>query len=391
LRYSGAAVVVFPFGRTQPLLWSLLNSWPSNCFASVMNFSNPAKFCPRILDHLTDAVLLFDPACRLAYINLAGEMLFAVSARQVLDMRARDLFGLSDRSIESDLRRAMEDGETLTKRNISLGSASHAVTVSLTIVPLLEQEKPEAVLIQIEQVDRHLRISMEEQIMAQQNAARMLMRGLAHEIKNPLGGIRGSAQLLERELIEPELREYTQIIMEESDRLQSLVDRMLGPNKPLTRGLINIHKVLERVRQLVQVETPAGVVVDRDYDPSIPLLEGDGDLLIQAILNIVRNAAQAVGDRGHILIRTRIHRQVTIGHRRNRMAVKIEVEDDGPGIKPEIMGQIFYPMVSGRAEGTGLGLSIAQSLINQHGGLIECSSEPGHTVFSIFLPLEEGT
>lgn len=344
----------------------------------------------RILDHLTDAVLLFDGECRLIYINLAGEMLFAVSARQVKGMRARELLGLSDRRIEADFRRALQRGETLTKRNQALGAPSHPVTVNLTIVPVLEKDRAETVLVQIEQVDRHLRISMEEQILAQQNAARMLLRGLAHEIKNPLGGIRGSAQLLQRELDDEDLREYTQIIMDESDRLQSLVDRMLGPNKPLIMEPINIHKVLERVRQLVQVEARAGVLLERDYDPSIPLVQGDGDLLIQAILNIVRNAAQAVGARGHIVIRTRIHRQVTIGHKRNRLAVKIDIQDDGPGIPPELMGQIFYPMVTGRAEGTGLGLSIAQSLINQHGGLIECSSAPGNTIFSIFLPLELG-
>jgi two-component system nitrogen regulation sensor histidine kinase GlnL len=294
--------------------------------------------------------------------------------------------------MESDFKRALTKGESLTKRNLALGTPAHPITVNLTIVPIQEKDtdRAEAVLVQLEQVDRHLRISMEEQILAQQNAARMLLRGLAHEIKNPLGGIRGSAQLLQRELASEELREYTQIIMDESDRLQSLVDRMLGPNKPLLLEPINIHKVLERVRQLVQVEAPAGVSIERDYDPSIPLVNGDGDLLIQAILNIVRNAAQAVGVRGRILIRTRIHRQVTIGNKRNRLVVKIDVEDDGPGIPDALMGQIFYPMVTGRAEGTGLGLSIAQSLINQHGGLIECNSEPGHTVFSIFLPLEMG-
>lgn len=348
----------------------------------------PTDPAARILDHLTDAVLLFDADCRLQFINLAGEMLFAVSARHVMGMRAREILGLSDRSIETDFKRALQDGETLTKRNLVLGSPSLPITVNLTMVPILEKDQAEGVLVQIEQVDRHLRISMEEQMLAQQNAARMLLRGLAHEIKNPLGGLRGAAQLLQRELIEEELREYTQIIMDESDRLQSLVDRMLGPNKPLARESINIHKILERVRQLVQVETPSAVRLERDYDPSIPLVDGDGDLLIQAILNIVRNAAQAVGKRGRILIRTRIHRQVTIGHRRNRLAVKIDVEDDGPGIPPALMSQIFYPMVTGRADGTGLGLSIAQTLINQHGGLIECTSEPGHTVFSIFLPLE---
>ena len=343
----------------------------------------------RILDHLADAVLLFDPSFRLVYINVAGEMLFAVSARQVLGARAREIFLPNEKTIERDLARALRDAESLTKRNVALGLPSRVATVNLTITPMLEQDKPLAVLVEIEQVDRHLRISMEEQLLAQQNAARMLLRGLAHEIKNPLGGLRGAAQLLDRELADEELREYTRIIMEESDRLQSLVDRMLAPNKPPRKSRLNIHRVLERVRQLVQVEAPDDVVIERDYDPSIPMVDGDSDQLIQAILNIVRNAAQAVGQRGRIVIRTRIHRQVTIGHRRNRLAVKIDVVDDGPGIKPEIQGQIFYPMVTGRADGTGLGLSIAQSLIHQHGGLVECSSTPGNTVFSIFLPLEK--
>ena len=353
-----------------------------------MNFADTASLYPRILDHLTDAVLLFDPSCRLVYINMAGEMLFAVSSRQVLGMRAKEIFLLFDRTIEQDLRRTLKEGESLTKRNLALGLPSQSATVNLTIAPMLEQDRPIAALVQIEQVDRHLRISMEEQLLAQQNAARMLLRGLAHEIKNPLGGLRGAAQLLERELADEELREYTKIIMEESDRLQLLLDRMLAPNKPPRKSRLNIHRVLERVRQLVQVEAPVGVVIELDYDPSIPMVNGDSDQLIQAILNIVRNAAQAVGFKGRIVIRTRIHRQVTIGHRRNRMAVKLEIVDDGPGIPPELLGQIFYPMVTGRADGTGLGLSIAQSLINKHGGLVECSSEPGNTVFSVYLPLE---
>lgn len=388
MRHYGAMIDSTSWGNGHSSRARTRSNLASKLLRKGMKPTAPIDPASRILDHLTDAVLLFDERCCLQFINLAGEMLFAVSARHVMGMRAREIFGLSDRSIETDFKRALQDGETLTKRNLVLGSPSLPITVNLTMVPILEKDQAEGVLVQIEQVDRHLRISMEEQMLAQQNAARMLLRGLAHEIKNPLGGLRGAAQLLQRELIEEELREYTQIIMDESDRLQSLVDRMLGPNKPLARESINIHKILERVRQLVQVETPSAVRLERDYDPSIPLVDGDGDLLIQAILNIVRNAAQAVGKRGRILIRTRIHRQVTIGHRRNRLAVKIDVEDNGPGIPPELMSQIFYPMVTGRADGTGLGLSIAQTLINQHGGLIECTSEPGHTVFSIFLPLE---
>ena len=164
---------------------------------------------------------------------------------------------------------------------------------------------------------------------------------------------------------------------------------MLAPNKPPNKSLLNIHRVLERVRQLVQVEAPAGVQLIRDYDPSMPAIYGDGDQLIQAILNVVRNAAQVLQEKGKIIIRTRIHRQVTIGLNRHPLVAKIDIIDDGPGIKPELLNQIFYPMVTGRAEGTGLGLSIAQSLISQHGGLVECESKPGETVFSIFLPLEK--
>jgi len=353
-----------------------------------MNDAHLSSTYLRILDHLTNAVLLFNPDCRLEYINMAGEMLLSVSARQVTGMRFAELFLLQEQDLEKDLRQTLQHGVSLIRRNLSIGSPTHPITVNVTMTPMHEHEPPVGVVVEIEQVDRHIRISMEEQLLAQHNAARMLLRGLAHEIKNPLGGLRGAAQLLDRELMDAELREYTRIIMEESDRLQSLVDRMLAPNKPPRKNPLNIHRVLERVRQLVQVEAPAGVIIERDYDPSIPLFNGDSDQLIQAILNIVRNAAQAVGQQGTITLRTRIHRQVTIGFRRNRIAARIEIVDNGPGIKPELLGQIFYPMVTGRADGTGLGLSIAQSLINQHGGLVECASVPGNTVFSIFLPLE---
>ena len=353
-----------------------------------MKEPNSLSFYRRILDNLTDAVLLFDASLSLVYINMSGEMLFAVSARHVLGSAAQSVFASSDSSLDADMRRVMESGASLTKRNIVLALPSYPTTVNVSLTPILDDLSP-SVLVQVQQVDRHLRISMEEQLLAQQNAAKMLLRGLAHEIKNPLGGLRGAAQLLDQELGDEEQREYTRIIIEESDRLQSLVDRMLAPNQPPQISQLNIHRVLERVRQLVQVEAPPEVRLVRDYDPSIPNLYGDANQLIQAILNVVRNAAQAVGKQGEIIIRTRIHRQVTIGHQRHPLAVKIDVIDDGPGIKPEIMNQIFYPMVTGRADGTGLGLSIAQSLISQHGGLVECSSLPGKTVFSIFLPLEK--
>ena len=345
------------------------------------------SFYRRILDHLSDAVLLFDDSLRLRYMNSAGEMMFGLSARQVQDTKLLNVLFAEDQLSETEFRHIVDSGISLTKRNILLSQLNRSMTVNVNVTPLFSEKNP-GVLLQVQQVDRHLRVSMGEHLLVQQNAAKMLLRGLAHEIKNPLGGLRGAAQLLDRELPEEELREYTRIIIEESDRLQSLVDRMLAPNKPPRKSLLNIHRVMERVRQLVQVEAPSGVNIVRDYDPSIPDVLGDSDQLIQAILNIVRNALQAVGGTGEIVLQTRIHRQVTIGHRRSPLAVRIDIVDNGPGIDPDLLQQIFYPMVTGRGEGTGLGLSIAQSLINQHGGLVECSSSPGHTVFSIFLPLE---
>jgi two-component system nitrogen regulation sensor histidine kinase GlnL len=213
---------------------------------------------------------------------------------------------------------------------------------------------------------------------------------LAHEIKNPLGGLRGAAQLLDLELHDPELKEYTQIIIAESDRLQGLMDKMLGPNKLPNKKALNIHEVLERVRQLVQAESSGSLTIRNDYDPSIPDIHADKDQLIQAFLNIAKNAVQAMEGKGNIIFKTRIHRQMSIGRKRYKLAVKCDIIDNGPGIDADMMSQIFYPMITGRAEGTGLGLSIAQALINQHNGLIECNSEPGNTVFSIFLPMEAG-
>ncbi|MGZ4995810.1 MAG: nitrogen regulation protein NR(II), partial [Methylobacter sp.] len=251
--------------------------------------------------------------------------------------------------------------------------------------PLLKNEQVNEILVELQQVDSHLRISKEERLLTQQNTARLLVRGLAHEIKNPLGGLRGAAQLLDLELTDPELKEYTRIIIAESDRLQGLMDKMLGPNKLPNKKALNIHEVLERVRQLVQVES--SLTIKSDYDPSIPDILADKDQLIQAILNIAKNAVQALNGKGDITIKTRIHRQVTIGRKRYKLAVKCDIIDNGPGIDADMMNQIFYPMITGRADGTGLGLSIAQALINQHNGLIECTSEPGNTVFSIFLPI----
>ncbi|MGR9100865.1 MAG: nitrogen regulation protein NR(II) [Gammaproteobacteria bacterium] len=344
----------------------------------------------RILENLNEAVLLFDRELKLTYINTAGEVLFADSARHLVGMSADVLFRTSDPAIANDLLQSLTLGEALVDRELSLELAEKSVVINFSSTPLYNGDVLSDILVELLSVDRHLRISQEEQLLAQQSTARMLVRGLAHEIKNPLGGLRGAAQLLESELSDPELKEYTEIIIAESDRLQGLMDKMLGPNTPPNKTLINIHEILERVRQLVQVEITGKVAILQDYDPSLPAIKADRNMIIQVILNIVRNAVQAVGSNGEIILKTRICRQMTLGRKRYKLAEKIDVIDNGPGIKPEMTGKIFYPMITSRAEGTGLGLSIAQSLVNQHDGIIECNSSPGKTIFSIYLPLENG-
>jgi two-component system nitrogen regulation sensor histidine kinase GlnL len=235
-------------------------------------------------------------------------------------------------------------------------------------------------------MDQQLRAVREERLIEQQQANRELIRNLAHEIKNPLGGIRGSAQLLERELTSTQLREYTQVIIQEADRLQDLMNRLLTSHRIMQPGPVSIHDVLERVRRLIEAEFP-GVVLRRDYDISLPDLTGDREQLIQAILNIVRNAAQAVSGQGEVILRTRARRQVTLAKRRYRLALELQVEDNGPGIPEDIREKIFFPLVSGREGGSGLGLSLAQSFVQQHHGLIEVDSRPGRTVFAVLLPI----
>jgi two-component system nitrogen regulation sensor histidine kinase GlnL len=235
-----------------------------------------------------------------------------------------------------------------------------------------------------------MRLARDENMLDRQAANRAVMRGLAHEIKNPLGGLRGAAQLLERELPDKSLKEYTRIIIHEADRLRNLVDRMMGPHQPLKKKPVNLHEILEHVRKLMLVEVPVGLTLERQYDPSLPEFKGEPEQLIQAVLNIVRNSAEAIEYKGVIHLRTRIERSFTIGQKRHRLVLRTDIEDNGPGIPEEIREHIFYPMVTAKPGGTGLGLSIAQDIVTKHGGLIECDSRPGLTVFSIYLPLENG-
>ena len=341
----------------------------------------------RILDNLNTAILLFDSELMLTYINPTGEILLADSSHHLVGQSADELFKYSDPSLLINVKQSLLMAEPLVDRALTLNRISHNVTINFSATPLLVNEQVSEILIEFQQIDNHLRISKEEQLLTQQNTARLLVRGLAHEIKNPLGGLRGAAQLLDMELNDPELKEYTQIIIDESDRLQVLMDRMLGPNKLPNKNTLNIHEVLERVRQLVQVESTGGLIIENDYDPSIPDVYADKDQLIQAILNIARNALQAMEGKGRIIFKTRIYRHMNVGHKHYKLAVKCDIIDNGPGIDPNMMSQIFYPMITGRAEGTGLGLSIAQALITQNNGMIECNSEAGNTVFSVLLPM----
>ena len=260
---------------------------------------------------------------------------------------------------------------------------------------MLQDDGTFALVLEIQPLDRMLRISREEGIFSSQQNTRALVRGLAHEIKNPLGGLRGAAQLLARELPDIALKDYTNIIIEEADRLRNLVDQMLGPHKVPEKKPLNVHEVVERVRHLLEAETQGQIHFVRDYDPSIPDLLGDKEQLIQAVLNIVRNAVEAMNGmaqkppRPTILLRTRSLRQFTIGTQRHRLVAKIDIIDNGPGVPPDLLETIFLPMVSGRSDGTGLGLSISQSIINRHNGLIECHSQPGNTTFSLYIPLEQ--
>jgi two-component system, NtrC family, nitrogen regulation sensor histidine kinase GlnL len=236
-------------------------------------------------------------------------------------------------------------------------------------------------------LQQQLRIAREERLLDQTEASRWLIRNLAHEIKNPLGGLRGAAQLLERELERPELTEYTQVIMKEADRLQTLMDRLLTPQRMPHLAPLNIHEALERVRSLVLAEFPNGIRIRREYDVSLPAIEADKEQIIQALLNIGRNAAQALKGNGEIVLRTRIARQVTLARKLHRLGVMIQIVDNGPGVLEDIRDKIFFPLVSGREGGTGLGLTLAQNFISQHQGVIELQSEPGRTCFTILLPL----
>jgi len=338
------------------------------------------------LELLSSAVVLVDAGLIVRYLNPGAENLFAISQRKLLGQPLARLLG-DPPGLAAALHNALHNNWSYTGQDLRIQRpGSDPLHLDCTVSPI--EGEGVSLLLEFRPIDAQLRVAREEQLLQQQQANRELIRNLAHEIKNPLGGIRGSAQLLERELTDPLLREYTQVIIAEADRLQNLMNRLLTSHCMMRPGQLNIHDVLERVRRLILAEFPQ-LSVRRDYDTSLPELTADREQLIQAILNIARNAAQALDGRGEICLRTRIARQVTLAKRRFKLALALQVIDNGPGIPKEICDKIFYPLVSGREGGSGLGLSLAQSFIEQHQGMIEVDSRPGRTCFTILLPVTE--
>ncbi|MGA0572365.1 nitrogen regulation protein NR(II) [Variovorax sp. VNK109] len=338
-------------------------------------------------------------ATLIAVVRPDGVVLFANAALE-------DALGISRRTIEgSQFPECFSEPHILQSALTGAGSNEFAALrydahlnrpnhdPLLVHVVVAQSDQPGEIVVELLPLEQQARQDREERLIDQAQANKELIRNLAHEIKNPLGGIRGAAQLLQMEVESKDLIEYTQVIIHEADRLQSLVDRLLAPHRrPHVVGDVNIHEVCERVRSLILAEFPRGLRVVRDYDTSIPEFRGDREQLIQAVLNITHNAAQALADRmtagdAQIVLRTRIVRQVTFGKQRYRLALELHVIDNGPGVPDSIKDRIFYPLVSGRDGGSGLGLTLAQTFVQQHHGLIECDSMPGRTDFKILIPL----
>jgi two-component system nitrogen regulation sensor histidine kinase GlnL len=340
------------------------------------------------LDLLATGVLLLDANLHIQALNLSAENLMEVSASRAI---GSPLEALLDESNEWSplLNQALTDNYPMVRRAIPLTTRTgQERTVDITLSPIAGKVGSRCLLVELNMVDRLQAISRDESEWQAQATLKEIMKGVAHEVKNPLGGIRGAAQLLAGELANPDLQEYTDIIISEVDRLRTLVDRMLGPRERMASEPTNIHEVMEHVRQLIEAEAKGMLNIERDYDPSLPDFLADAGQLTQAVLNLVRNAWQACGDGGVITLRTRVYRQFTVGGNRHKLVCAVQVSDDGPGVPDDLLPRLFLPMVTGNASGTGLGLSIAQRIANQHGGLIQVQSAPGDTCFTLLLPME---
>ena len=353
-----------------------------------------APFFPTLLDQMPNAIVVFEADTQqLVYVNPAAESALDLSRKSLEGQSVHDLFG--DTGALNDMISEVKLGHVPAQRQEmvlhSLPGSIHQDSIQAHVV-VAALDDPDLILMEWFPIDQQLRSERDERVTQQVEANKQLMRNLAHEIKNPLGGIRGAAQLLEFELPEKGLREYTQVIIKESDRLQALVDRLLAPHrKAHVIEAFNVHEALERVRSLVLAEFPKGLKIIRNYDTSLPDVMGDREQLIQATLNIVHNAAQALPEEisqgiAQIELKTRVARSVTIAKQRYKLAMDLHVIDNGPGIPEEMIERIFFPLVSGREGGSGLGLTLAQTFVQQHQGFIACDSRPGRTDFHIQIP-----
>lgn len=353
---------------------------------------NIESFNTSLLDNLTTAVVVLDEDLCLFHLNPAAEVMLETSDKRSHKAFIGDLL-LHPENTLAALRKVQKDNNTVIARQAQMVLTNrHKLTVDYSISPVNDQDQT-LLMMEIQELDRSQHISRNETLISNHETTLELVRGLGHEIKNPLAGIRGAAQLLSAELPDKDLQDYTNVIIEEADRLVNLVDRLTGSYKKPVLEELNIHEVLERVRNLVEAESQGSVKIIRDYDPSIPEFTGDVEQLIQAVLNIVRNALQALNEsepripKPKITLRSRTVSHLAIGSVMHRLVARVEIIDNGPGIKPEIIENIFYPLISGRAEGTGLGLSIAQTILNNHNGLIECESQEGRTSFILSIPI----
>ena len=344
----------------------------------------------RILDTLSSCILCVDANLNLSYINSTAEILFDNSASTLLGKNFRQLFSQAEASTITDkLPRLATQRQAMTEHDATIRLANgRSISADYTIYPLDDDDH---MLIEIRPFDHQAQYLRDEVSHLQKQASQFVARGLAHEIRNPLGGIRGAAQLLEREIKAPSLKEYTDVIISEVDRLQTLISNMLGPNTMINRKPVNILEILEHIRNLLLAAEPDRFVIHRDYDPSIPEIQGDKDQLTQAFLNIAQNAVQALGEhteQGEITFKTRIGRQITIGQSRHPLVIQVDIIDNGNGISATLSDTIFLPMVTDKPRGSGLGLPIAQEIVSGHGGIISAESSVDGTTFSTILPLE---
>lgn len=344
----------------------------------------------RILDGLSTSVLLVDAKYAIAYMNVAAETLFGVSRNQARTRALAEVL-VDATALEAVIERAVETWRPFSRRELTLRpiSAESELVVDCTVTPC--EDIANTVVVEISDATQHQRITRETALLTQIGGSRLMIRQLAHEIKNPLGGLRGAAQLLAKQLADAGMREYTSVIISEADRLVGLVDALLGPGRAPRKEAVNVHELLQHVGHLLAADAPPGVTIERDYDPSLPPLQLDRHHIIQAMLNLGRNAMQALAQKsdgsGRLILRTRAKTAANIGARRHGVVACVQFEDNGPGVPEQLRDTLFYPLVTGRSDGTGLGLAVAQDLISRHGGLIEFTSRPGQTVFTILLPL----